>query len=78
MQPFVHETLKTQTLTELFSKPSFKSGALVIGTGFGGTLYCNYNKESPKPYSNYEGPCIPKSLIVPLWYPLKEPFERNL
>ena len=31
-------------------------GALIIRVGFGGILYYNYNKEPPKPYSNYEGP----------------------
>ena len=28
-------------------------GALIIRTGFGGILYYTYNKEPPKPYSNY-------------------------
>ena len=27
-------------------------GALVITIGFGGILYCNQNRERPKPYSN--------------------------
>ena len=31
-------------------------GALIIRVGFGGILYYNYNKEPPKPYSNYYGP----------------------
>ena len=28
-------------------------GALIIRIGFGGIIYYNYNKEPPKPYSNY-------------------------
>ena len=28
-------------------------GALIIGIRLGGILYCNYNKEPPKPCSNY-------------------------
>ena len=28
-------------------------GALIIRIGFGGISYYNYNKEPPKPYSNY-------------------------
>ena len=31
-------------------------GALIIRIGFGGTFYYNYNKEPPRPYSNYYGP----------------------
>ena len=31
-------------------------GALIIRRGFWGPLYDNYNKEPPKPYSNYFRP----------------------
>ena len=30
--------------------------AWIIRIGFFGVFYCNYNKEPPKPYSNYWGP----------------------
>ena len=30
-----------------------KIRALIIRIGFGGILYSSYNKEPPKPYSNY-------------------------
>ena len=42
--------------------------------GFGGILYYTYNKEHPKPFSNYSGPYIIepyyRSLIVALIGPL--------
>ena len=34
-------------------------GAFRIRTGFGHILYYNYNKEPPKPCSNYQGPTLP-------------------
>ena len=33
-------------------------GGLIIRIGFWGSSYYNYNKEPPKPYSNYIGPYI--------------------
>ena len=33
-------------------------GALIIRIGFGGILYCNCNKEPPKPYSHYADPDV--------------------
>ena len=32
-------------------------GVFSIRIGFWGIVYYNYNKETPKPYSNFYGPC---------------------